>query len=140
MEGIEFLLLKWDNMNNKQRAFVLILGLGAISFALDQILGFISKWIVPNISQAQTALHNQSISIISFSSILSLVLVLLFTYITLKLAERERYNAEKESVKERNKAEQEISDLVKLSKKLIIQLGKDNKEKQIQRGSVPELL
>ena len=40
MDGIELLFLKWDEMNNKRRAFVLVLGLGALAFAIGQILEF----------------------------------------------------------------------------------------------------
>jgi len=91
MDGIEALLLKWDEMNNIQKGFVLVLGFGALAIALSQILDFIYKWVLPNIPYIQNAIQKLPdwiTSIISSFFPVYLPLVLLYTIVTVYLAQR----------------------------------------------------
>ncbi|MCX6676847.1 MAG: hypothetical protein NTU95_02740 [Methanothrix sp.] len=156
MDGIEFLLLKWDDMNNKHKAFVLILGLGAFAFALDQVLGFISKWIIPALSQNILSYSpNWVISTISFIPFAYLPLIFLYTYITILLINRTRakteeivttgFNKKIESEQkqrvatdillrsEREKFKTEIGECIEHHKRLLNVLDGINKERQRQR-------
>lgn len=129
MDGVESLLLKWDEMKNWQRAIVLILVLGALAYAIDQILGFINKWILPIPAYIQTIIHilpgwiSTIISLVPFEY---LPIIFLYTVITIALVQRAQDKA-KTDIKT------EIANLVNLIKKLTAQLGKDNKEKQANR-------
>lgn len=91
MDEIEALLLKWDEMNNKQKGFVLVLGLGAFTFALTQILDFIYKWVLPNTSHIQNAIQKLPDWITLIISVLFpvyLPLILLYTIVTVHLVQR----------------------------------------------------
>jgi hypothetical protein len=92
MDGIGVLLSrwgeKWDDMDGKGKAFVLVLGLGAIAYALNQIWSFIEKLVSLYISQ------NILISTIAFIPFKDLLLILFYTIITILLINRARSKAE----------------------------------------------
>jgi hypothetical protein len=88
MNGLELLLSKWDDMDNKGKAIALVIVLGMVAFALDQVLSFIVKWVAPYISQ------NWITSTIAFIPFKYLLIILFYTLITIFLINRARVKTE----------------------------------------------
>lgn len=95
MDGIDFLLLKWDDMDNKRKIIWLIAILGVVAFGLDQILNFIVKWISPYYSQNPLPSSlNWIMHAISFIPINDLIIITIYALITIFFMNRVRVTTE----------------------------------------------